>query len=114
MTIVPLEGIIIATPIETLKSLEEESANAMGLHDFVTVDSKSGRNDSLSGKSRVRLFKILKVYENARDTVREYEGKNMYCVCFENESENNIIVDKDNGNKLWFISETSILGYETK
>ena len=112
MKIVPLEGFCIGKPINKLTSIDEESAHAMGMSNFTVVDSKIGRNDALNGRCRVRKFNIIAVYENATDDIKNYEGKNMYCVCMENEYENNIIVDSDTGDKIWFLPVNNILGYD--
>lgn len=112
MSIVPLTGYCVGKPTTKLTSIEAESANAMGLHGFTVVDSKAGRNDSLSGKTRVRKFEILSMYDDAEESLKSYVGKNVYCVCFENENENNIIVDRTNGDKLWILPVVNMLGYD--
>jgi len=110
MSIIPLEGLVIAKLHSQIESLETESARSMGLDGFVTVDNKAGRNEALRGMTRVRLFRIISVYENAPDSIKAYEGKLMHCVCMENEKENNIIVDEDSGEKLYYIPVANILG----
>ena len=112
MRIIPLDGYCTAVPDSKLKSLAEEQSAAMGMNGFVVVDSKIGRNDALSGKCRVRKFVIREVAENAPEYVKQYVGKRMYCVCMENESENNVIVDIDSGEKVWFLPLSNILGYD--
>lgn len=112
MRIIPLDGYCTAVPDSKLKSLAEEQSAAMGMNGFVVVDSKIGRNDALSGKCRVRKFVIREVAENAQEYVKQYVGKRMYCVCMENESENNVIVDIDSGEKVWFLPLSNILGYD--
>lgn len=112
MSIVPLKGYFLGKPTSKLTSIEAESADAMGLHGFTVVDSKAGRNDALSGKTRVRRFEILSVYDGADESVSSYVGRKVYCVCFENENENNIIVDRDSGDKLWILPVDSMLGYD--
>ena len=107
--IVPLKGFILAAPSQPLKSLEEEAAKASGFENFVVVDSKTGRDAHLGGKTRVRLFTVVEVYENCAEELRRYVGKSVYCVCFENEKENNIIVEDGTGRRLFIIPERDIL-----
>jgi len=109
MSIVPFKGYVIAKATKPLKSIEAEIAEASGLKGFLVVESKAGRSDSSNGRTRVREFKIESVYEDASDKLKSYIGKTVYAVCFENEKDNDIIIEDKTGNKLFIIPETSIL-----
>jgi hypothetical protein len=109
MNIVPFKGYVVAKATKALKSLEAEVAEATGLKGFLVVDTKAGRSDSVTGRTRVREFKIVSVYEDANDKLKSYVDKNVYAVCFENEKENDIIIEDKTGDKLFIIPETSIL-----
>lgn len=109
MSIVPFRGYVIAKPTKPMKSIEAEVAEAGGLKGFIVVDSKAGRSDAASGRTRVREFRIESVYDGADDFLKSYVGKRVYAVCFENERENDIIVEEGTGDKLFVVPETSIL-----
>ena len=109
MNIVPFKGYVVAKAAKPLKSIEAEVAEATGLKGFLVVDSKAGRSDSASGRTRVREFVVVSVYDDAGELLKSYVGKTVYAVCFENEKENDIIVEDGTGDKLFIIPETSIL-----
>lgn len=109
MNIVPFKGYVVAKAVKPLKSIEAEVAEASGLKGFLVVDSKAGRSDSSTGRTRVREFNICSVYDGSGDVLKSYVGKTVYAVCFENEGENDIIVEDGTGDKLFILPETSIL-----
>lgn len=111
--IVPLEGYIVAKPVEKeLKTIaEQEIANKFDTP-FVVVDSKTGRADTHGNANFVRKFVVLGVSETANDTVRSFINKTVYCVCNEKENENLMIVDKETGDKLFVLPEMSMLAIE--
>ena len=106
--IVPLKGFLIATAATALQSIETEESELQGFK-FLVVDSQSKRAQVQDTKTRVRLFKIREVYEDAEQNVKDYVGKKMYCICLEKEELNNIIIDKDSGERLFIIPEQDIL-----
>lgn len=106
--IVPLDGYIVATAATELQSIETEMSEIRGLR-FITIDTTAKRNDVHDNKTRVRLFNIESVSENASESVKRYVGRKMYCICLEKENANNIIVDKNTGNKLFIIPENDVL-----
>lgn len=108
MKIEPLNGLVICTPCAPMRSIDVEIASAKGLGEFVVVDNKAGRSDTATGRTRVRLFNIVKANENDAESLA-FVGKRMYCVCFENELENNIVVDENNGDKLFIIPTSNII-----
>lgn len=112
MEITPLDGIFTARPIGKLQSLAEESASALVDGGFVLVDNKAGRADASEGRTRVRKFEVLAMYEGAPDELSKYVGRKVFCSCMENERDNNVIVDHSNGEKTWFLPVSSILGYD--
>lgn len=109
MNIVPFRGYVVAKAVKPAKSIEAEIAEANGLNGFIVVDAKAGRSDSSGGRTRVREFSVLAVYDGAEEYVRSFVGKTVFAVCFENEKDNDIIVDENTGEKLFIIPETSVL-----
>ena len=106
--IVPLKGFLTAVADGELHSIESEMTEFRGIR-FLTVDSHAKRNEVKNGKTRIRLFVIKSVYDGAPENVAAYVGKKMYCICMEDENSNNIIVDKDSGEKLFVIPEGDVL-----
>lgn len=106
--IIPLDGYIVAKPTTELQSIETEMTEVQGMK-FLVVDSTARRSEAVGNKTRIRLFSIISVSDCASDKIKGYVGKNMYCVCFENENANNIVIDKDTGDKLFIIPETDIM-----
>ena len=106
--IVPLKGFITAKAVDKLQSIESEMTEFRGLR-FITVDSHAKRNEVKNNKTRIRLFDIKNVYDGAEDSIKAYVGKKMYCICMEDENSNNIIVEKDTGDKLFVIPVSDVL-----
>ena len=54
-------------------------------------------------------LEAVEIYDNAPDSIMAYVGKKMYCICMEDENSNNVIVDKESGDKLFIIPENDVL-----
>lgn len=106
--IIPLKGFITAKAVEKLQSIESEITEFKGMR-FLTVDSKAKRNEVKNNKTRIRLFEVKGVYEGADERIMSYVGKKMYCICMEDENANNIIIEKESGDKLFVIPVTDVL-----
>ena len=106
--IVPLKGFLTAVAVGELHSIESDMSEFQGIR-FLTVDSHAKRNEVKNNKTRIRLFEIRNVYDNAPENIMAYVGKKMYCICMEDENSNNVIVDKDSGEKLFIIPENDVL-----
>lgn len=107
-TIIPLDGYLIAKATSELQSIETEQSEVQGLK-FLVVDQSAKRNEVVNNKTRIRLFNIISVSENATEAIKNYVGKNMYCICMEKEDSNNIIIDKETGDKLFIIPVNDVL-----
>lgn len=106
--IIPLDGYVVAKATTELQSIETEMSEVQGMK-FIVVDSTARRSEAVGNKTRIRLFTIVSVSDNASDKIKSYVGKNMYCVCFENENANNVVIDKDTGDKLFILLESDIM-----
>lgn len=106
--IVPLKGFITAKAVGELQSIESEMTEFRGIK-FLTVDTHAKRNEVKNNKTRIRLFRIKDVYDDADDVIKSYVGKLMYCICMEDENSNNVIVEKETGDKVFIIPVTDIL-----
>ena len=106
--IVPLKGFLTAVAVGELHSIESDMTAFQGFR-FLTVDTSAKRNEVKNDKTRIRLFSIKSAYDNAPEHIMSYVGKNMYCICMENENSNNVVVDKETGEKIFIIPENDIL-----
>lgn len=106
--IVPLKGFLTAVADGELHSIESDMSEFNGIR-FLTIDTHAKRNEVKNNKTRIRLFKIKNVYDNAPDSIASYVGKRMYCICMEDENSNNVIVDKNSGEKIFIIPENDVL-----
>lgn len=106
--IVPLKGFLTAKAVGELQSVETEMSEIQGIR-FITIDTHAKRNEVKNNKTRIRLFEIKSVYEGADEYVMSYVGKKMYCICMEDENSNNVVVDKDTGDKLFIIPVSDVL-----
>ena len=106
--IVPLKGFITAVADGELHSIESDMSEFQGIR-FLTVDSHAKRNEVQGNKTRIRLFKVRSVYDNAPENIAAYVGMRMYCICMEKENANNVVVDKETGEKIFIIPEADVL-----
>lgn len=106
--IVPLKGFLTAVADGELHSIESDMSEFQGMR-FITIDSHAKRNEVKNNKTRIRLFLIKSVYDGASDEISSYVGKRMYCICMEDENSNNVVVDKETGEKLFIIPENDVL-----
>lgn len=109
----PLVGFLLAVACTHSQSLEAQVAAAQGLEDFVVVDNKAGRSDAAYGLNHVRLFQIVAANPLDEEGTKLL-GKRMYCICRENEKENNIIVDDETGTKLFVLPVLSAIAERKK
>ena len=106
--IIPLNGFLTAKSVGELQSIESEMTEFKGMK-FLTVDNHAKRNEVKNNKTRIRLFEIKRVYEGAPEDIASYVGKKMYCICMEDENANNVIVEKDTGDKLFVLPVGDVL-----
>lgn len=106
--IVPLKGFLTAKAVGELQSVESEMSEFRGMK-FFTIDTHAKRNEVKNNKTRIRLFDIKSVYEGADEYISAYVGKKMYCICMEDENSNNVVVEKDTGDKLFILPVTDVL-----